>query len=162
MPTYVYSMRRPGAVAHIGSPDRLRCGLVLRSFFQTTAQYPAGHRLCGTCARLTGAEQEKVIRFHSFLAERDAFFVNLLRQGLTNDGIVRRLNISQRSVSRYLNEAMYRAKAVSRFHWGYKVGYLEGVRDGVGYVLLRHGVWAAPGSAGPIPPSSTFRFVRSS
>ena len=111
MPTYVYSMRRPNCIAHIGTPDRMLCGMVLRTFFQTTEQYPAGRVLCRTCATVTGKERTKVVRFHSFLAERDAFFVNLLRQGLTNDGIVRRLNLGQRTVSRYINEAMYRAKA---------------------------------------------------
>lgn len=144
MPTYVYSMRRPGCVAHIGTPDRMLCGMVLRTFFQTVEQYPAGRALCQTCATVAGKERTKVVRVHSFLAERDAFLVNLLRQGLTNDGIVRRLNLGQRTVSRYINEAMYRASAKTRFQWGYTTGYLDGVRDGVGYALVRRGVWAAP------------------
>lgn len=146
---YVYSMRLPGAVAHIGNPDRALCGIVLHGFYENRAQYPAGRALCPECAVAAGARRESVIRVHSWLAARDALLVALLRDGLANAGIARRLNLTRRLIARYVEEAMWRAQAATRFQFGYNVGYAQGVRDGVRYAVVRGGAGAAPAVLAP-------------
>jgi DNA-binding CsgD family transcriptional regulator len=124
METYVTSLR--GRVTHLGDESGARCGFVAYTAFYVSAGKPPDRPLCAECAR----RADRVVARDTALADReatrDAVIVGYLREGLGNDGIARRLRLGQRTTSRYVNGAMRRAGARTRFEWGHKVGFAAG------------------------------------
>lgn len=117
---YVTSLR--GSVTHLAtSPGRTRCSYEFVGAFYVSDKRP-DRPLCGECARLADVHDRYVARRQSAVAARDGLLVDLLRDGLTDAAIRRHLHLSARSLSRYLNDAMRRAGARTRFQWGYVVG----------------------------------------
>lgn len=141
MTTYVHTLAGPSRVAHLGTGEKTLCGQVLRSFYRVTAHFPADRRLCLHCEDRAESKVRRNARVHRYLAQRDAAFAALLKEGLGNGSLVRRTGLGLRTVSRYVNEAIYRAGVRSRFQWGYKLGYDAGLRDGLGYAKAAPGVW---------------------
>lgn len=62
-------------------------------------------------------------------AFRDAVIVALLRAGMTNDAVARRLHIGLRTAVRWIGDAQTRAGAATRFEWGVAVGRADARRD---------------------------------
>lgn len=119
MGTYVTSLR--SNIAHYAEDHRPLCGVILRGPFQTTERRPPGAPLCAKCAVRHGGARARRAR----LEQRDAVVIRLLASGATDTAIRHRLNLGARTVSRYLNDAMRRAGARTRFEWGYRVGRAE-------------------------------------
>lgn len=124
MATYVTSLR--GQVTHLGDESGARCGVVFYSAFYVSASQPPDRPLCAECVRRTRRTADRHAALADREATRDAVIVALLREGLGNDGIARRLRLGQRTTVRYVNGAMRRAGARTRFQWGHMVGFAAG------------------------------------
>jgi hypothetical protein len=141
VPTYVSSLRGNARVTHIGNMYGTACGQVLAGPFDVTNEQPADRPLCATCAagnsraRAAAALTTGTVTIHEAMRkidrqvierERDALVVELLREGLDNLGVARRLQIASRTAVRYINDGQRRAGAKTRFDWGYRRGYADG------------------------------------
>jgi DNA-binding CsgD family transcriptional regulator len=117
-------------VAHIGNAHSTVCGFIFTSAFTVLDAVPVDRSLCRRCAERAevAATGGSIGRR---LTARDAAIVELLKQGLDNVGVARRLKLGMRTTVRYINDAMRRADARSRFQWGYLLGFEAG-RDAVG------------------------------
>lgn len=126
MATYVTSLL--GSVTHIGNEERTECGIVLRSGYLVSTEPPAGYPLCSSC---TGREADRAVndaRRHWKETARDALLVSLLAEGMTDAALARRLRLGQRTLSRWINDAIRRAGARSRFQWAFNAGAAAHVR----------------------------------
>jgi DNA-binding CsgD family transcriptional regulator len=123
METYVTSDL--GRVAHVGPPHHLACGAVMRSTFAVHDSPPPGRRVCVNCLRAKAKAESWAEHKRQVVAARDARIVALLAEGLTDQALRRRLGLQRRTVSRYVNEAMRRAGARTRFEWGYKTAQVR-------------------------------------
>lgn len=121
-PRYVYSLNSRARLAHLGSNLGTRCGYVLMSTFDFAETLPPDRALCSRCARLAGADPVAAADPGGAVAARDAVIVGLLREGLDNAGVARRLRVGLRTAVRWIGDAQGRAGASNRWTWGYAVG----------------------------------------
>lgn len=127
------SSQAPNAfVAHLGTPARTLCGATLVGTCRMTKAAPDGRGLCRICLRRGWrrglmpypAGHDPVVQ----QAATDARLLDLLCRGLTIDACARRLCVSRRTASRWIEGAMRRAGADTRMRWAYVVGLAEGER----------------------------------
>lgn len=122
--TYVYSLR--STIIHIAH-DGLNplCGKeFVGRFHVIKGARPDGYGLCSRCSRRSRAGVATAARQR----HRDSMIMALLVQGHTDTAVGRQLGWGGRTRVRYMGEAMRRAGAKTRFHWGYLVGRAEGDR----------------------------------
>jgi DNA-binding NarL/FixJ family response regulator len=125
MATYVSPLRSTAYLSHIGNENGTACRRVYSAGFIVTDAPLPGRTVCARCtgavaARISRAEQRAKTE-----AARDALIVQLLRDGASDATLCRRLRLGQRTMSRYVNDAMRRAGARTRFEWGYMTGRQE-------------------------------------
>jgi DNA-binding NarL/FixJ family response regulator len=160
--TYVYSTHGGATLAHVGNLHGTACGFVFLRYFRVSEDAPPDRTVCARCiekahaaairqARVEGRlveEPEMIVErrareaalraahraalLAARQAEQDAGVVALLKEGLTNVAVARRLRVGLRTAVRQINDAQGRSGAATRFQWGYVVGLAEGCAEGHG------------------------------
>ena len=128
--TYVYSLHGGATVAHIGDAHHTVCGFVPIRAYRVTDMPPPNRRLCAQCVKRSGqaaaSAAARADDANARHAERRALILALLKDGLDNAAVARRLGMSLSTVVRDISAAMRRERAASRFAWGYTIGFRDG------------------------------------
>ncbi|HEU0131872.1 MAG TPA: hypothetical protein VFQ85_12860 [Mycobacteriales bacterium] len=139
--TFVMSLHRNARLAHYGDLCATACGQVFPDPFRAVVleELPADRVVCARCAGSPVTAQERAeavnegVRLHGRVAamwrQQDAELVEVMLRGGSVEEIARHFRISVRSASRRIAAAKDRAGVVTRFQWGYEVGWQHGATD---------------------------------
>ena len=124
MAQYVYSLHGSAKYAHIGHPHALACGFAVMSRYHIANAVPSDRAVCPRCLAATRVRDGNgIVRLR--LTARDAAIIALLKEGLDQRAVGRRLRLATRTTVRYVSDAQRRSGAKTRFQWGYMVGLAE-------------------------------------